>query len=319
MSPFWIAVICAAGLLFIINVLSVATLLIALKRKSVIDLVNNKFIRKTEWGIYLPKLAEGVERFHSLPKERVSIRSFDGLNLVGYYFPCPRKTKRYALLMHGYNSCGKNDFGVAIDSIHEMGLNLLIPDQRAHGESEGKYIGFGILERFDCKAWCEYLVERFGKDIQIAVGGISMGATTVLMASGLDLPEQVKCIYADCGFTSPLAELKHIQNHLLHLPAAGMLFGAGIICRLVAGYNVKELTTADALKKAKKPILFIHGKKDRLVPYQFSLENYEACASDKELFLVEEGLHGTSFFADNEGYRKKLKEFIDKYFDKAGT
>lgn len=315
MSAFWTAVICLAVLLVVINALSIATLLIAIKRKSVIDLVNNKFIQKTEWGIYLPKLVEGVESFNAHQKERVSIKSYDGLNLVAYYFPCPQPSKKYAVLMHGYNSCGKNDFGVAIDFNLELGFNVLIPDQRAHGESEGKYIGFGILERFDCKSWCEYLIERFGNDIQIVVGGISMGATTVLMASGLDLPEQVKCIYADCGFTSPLDELKHIQHNLLHLPASLMMFGGTLVCKLVAGYDVRELTTADALRKAKKPILFIHGKRDKLVPCKFSIENYEACASEKELFLVEEGLHGTSFFADNEGYKKKVKEFLDKYID----
>lgn len=315
MSAFWIVVICLSGLLVLINALSIVTLLIAIKRKATIDLVNNKFIRKTEWGIYLPKLAEGVERFNNHQKERVSIKSFDGLDLVAYYFPCPQPSNRYALLMHGYNSCGKNDFGVAIDFNHELGFNVLIPDQRAHGESGGKYIGFGILERFDCRSWCRYLVERFGKDIRITVGGISMGATTVLMVNGLELPEQVKCIYADCGFTSALAELKHIQNNLLHLPASLMMFGGTVVCKRLAGYNVKEITTADALRKATKPILFIHGKRDKLVPYKFSIENYEACASEKELFLVEEGLHGTSFFADNKGYKKKVKEFIDKYID----
>jgi fermentation-respiration switch protein FrsA (DUF1100 family) len=92
-----------------------------------------------------------------------------------------------------------------------------------------------------------------------------------------------------------------------------MMFGAGVICRLLGGYNVREQSAVDALKNAKKPILFIHGKRDKLVPYKFSEENYEACASEKEILLVDEGLHGTSFFADNEGYTTKLKEFINKY------
>jgi fermentation-respiration switch protein FrsA (DUF1100 family) len=313
MSAFWIVVICVLALFVLINVLYIAALVFLVKRKSVVELVDSRFLRKTEWGKYFPQLAEGVERFNAHQKERVSIKSFDGLNLIANYIPCPQKSDKYVVLMHGYYSCGKIDFGVAVDYNLELGFNVLIPDQRSNGESEGKYIGFGILERYDCKAWCEYLVNRFGDNIQIVLGGVSMGATTVLMASGLDLPEQVKCIYADSGFTSPLAELGHIQKELLHLPASLMVFGADIVCKWLAGYNIKELTTADALRKTRKPILFIHGKRDKLVPYRFSVENYEDCNSDKELFLVEEGMHCTSFFADNKGYKKKVKEFIETY------
>lgn len=315
MKIFITVLLCALALFFLIVLFTAIILRLLIARKPEVNLAHDKIMPKTEWGAYLPQMIKGVEYFNSLQKERVVRKSRDGLNLVAYYIANAGKpeSKKFALLMHGYASCGKNDFALGVEYYGELGYNLLIPDQRAHGESEGKYIGFGILERYDCKMWAEYLIERFGEDIQIVLGGISMGASTVLMASGLDLPKAVKCIYADCGFTEPLEELKYIAKDRLHFKGTPLIIGAGIITRRLAGYNIKECSTIDILKKATRPVLFIHGKADRLVPYRFSEQNYEACSGEKDILLVEGAKHGTSFFDNNEGYRTKLESFLNKY------
>lgn len=313
MSAFWIVFLSALGLFLFIAVLSAVILRMAIGKKPIVDLKNGKLIKKTQLGPHIPILLKGLEQFDRISKERICIKSRDGLNLVAYYIPCENKSNKFALLMHGYFSCGKIDFAVGIEYFHKMGYNLLLPDQRAHGESEGRYIGFGILERYDCKLWAEYLTKRFGSNIQIVLGGISMGASTVLMASGLELPDTVKCIYADSAFTSPVNELKFILRKYLHMPSFPVIYGAGIMCRRFGGYDINECSTVEVLKKAKKPVLFIHGKADKLVPSNFSEENYTACASEKMLFMVDGAMHVTSFFIDNQGYRNKLKEFLEKY------
>lgn len=317
MHTFWIILLSAIGLYLLILIFSAILLRVAIAYKPIIDLSKDKIIRRTEWGIHIPKLVESIEKLSVMQKERIIRKSFDGLNLVAYFIPCPQnpQSRKFALLMHGYASCGKNDFAVGVEYFTQLGYNVLLPDQRAHGESEGKYIGFGILERYDCKMWAETLIERFGDDIQIILGGMSMGATTVLMASELDLPKAVKCIYADCGFTEPIKELKHILRKILHIPGLTLINGAGIMTKRLAKYNIKERSTIDALRNAKKPILFIHGKADKLVPYHFSEENYEACISEKKLLLVEGGMHGTSYFADNEKYKNTVEEFIGKHVE----
>ncbi|MDD4164947.1 MAG: alpha/beta hydrolase [Eubacteriales bacterium] len=306
-----------AGILALIAVISAILVITLILRKPVIDIANDRIVRMTQLKEYIPLLSESIARLNNMQKERIIRKSHDGHDLVAYFFPCENNptSKKYAVLMHGYASCGKNDFAMGVEYFNGMGYNVLLPDHRAHGESGGKYISFGILERLDCKMWAEYLVERFGEDIKILLGGMSMGATTVLLTSELDLPHAVKGIYADCGFTEPIEELRHIAKSFLHVSGIPILIIAKIICKKLAGFDVTERSTIDALKNSKKPILFIHGKSDKLVPYRFSEQNYNACVSEKMLLVVDGGKHGTSFFTDSKGYKKKVEEFVSKYID----
>ena len=184
-------------------------------------------------------------------------------------------------------------------------------DQRAHGLSEGKYITFGVKERFDCVRWAEYVHKRIGGDIFL--DGLSMGSTTVLMASGEKLPDSVRGIIADCGFTSPEEIMTKIMTVDLKIPKDPLFAPVAWMIKKRAGFAVNEYSTLDAMKKNRLPILFLHGKADKFVPYEMTVRAYEACRSEKELLLVENAGHGISYLVEPERCKAALEKFLRKY------
>ena len=188
---------------------------------------------------------------------------------------------------------------------------MLLPDDRAHAPSEGKYIGFGVLDRLDCVDWAKYLVETYGDDVEILLHGVSMGAATVLAASGEeDLPAQVKGIVSDCGFTCAWDALHSQLHDMAHLPADLILPSVEKICKKRAGFDFREHSAIEQVKNAKVPILFVHGGKDQMVPVHMVHELYEACPTEKKLLLVEEAGHGESIgFAPDE-YHQAIRDLF---------
>lgn len=252
------------------------------------------------------------EEARSLPTETVSIVNREGLTLTGHYYPA-ENPKRLLIAMHGWRSSWENDYGASCDFYHNMGCSILYPDQRCTGESEGEYIGYGVLERHDCLSWIEYAVERFGTDIPIYLVGISMGATTVLMTLGFSLPENVRGVIADCGFTSPRAIWSHVMTNNMGIPDKISYPLLNHICNKKAQYDGDEYSTVTALSENAIPVLFVHGGADKFVPISMTFENYEACKGEKEIFVVPGAGHGLSFLVDNEGYTRKVRRFFDKH------
>ena len=246
--------------------------------------------------------------------EEIDIKSFDGLNLKGYLILADKPSKKTVLAIHGYKNCGLNEYSSYVRMYHEMGFNVLIPDDRSHGKSEGKYIGFGWLDRLDCISWAKYIVERFGEDISILLHGISMGSATVMNASGeADLPKQVKGIVADCGFSSAWEQLSHVMLKDFHLHAFPTLYLASLLNKIVCGFYLSENRSVDQVKKAKVPFLFIHGDKDEFVPTKMVYKVYDACASkQKEMHIFEGAAHAESYYVSGEKYVEILKNFLDK-------
>lgn len=263
-----------------------------------------------EWEKYNGFFKEGEEWFCNMDPECITITSFDGLRLQGYYLPC-EDAKRTIVLVHGYHGSGIRDFGCVSKFYHNMECNVLIIDQRAHGKSEGRYIGFGVKERFDCLEWITYLNQRWERKVPIFLDGVSMGAATVLMTSGLELPSNVAGIIADCGFTSPWDICNHVLRKEYHLPSFPVLYIANFICKICAGYGFKDASTREAVKHSKVPILFVHGDKDEFVPTEMSRTNYVECDSEKELEIIKGAGHALSYFTETSRYEKKIKEFLE--------
>ncbi len=261
---------------------------------------------------YRPLFDEGRAWYEAAPRERVEIQSFDGLTLAGQWIP-NGDSRRTVLLMHGYRAAGGvADFGVILPYYYSLGLNLLLVDERACGESEGRYICFGVRERFDCAAWAGYLAERLGPRSSILLDGISMGASTVLMASGLALPAQVKAIVADCGFTSPWAQCAHVARTALHLPAF-LLWPVELWCRLIAGFSLRGADTREALAHNTLPVLLLHGTGDDFVPPRMTEENDAACRAPHETYLVDGAGHGMSYLLKTTFCQKILRDFIARW------
>lgn len=242
------------------------------------------------------------------PSEDLEILSFDGLRLHGRLLPL-ENAKGTILQFHGYRSCPDGDFGCAVPFMRSQGYQVLLVDQRAHQKSEGRYITFGILERQDALFWARELERRFGPEHRLYFDGISMGAATVLMASSLPLPESVRGIIADSGFSSPNAIIGSVIRRL-RLPAKPILWLMDLWCRLLTGASLGSYSVPEAMAQCQIPVLFVHGKADSLVPWEMSRENYDACQSKKTLLLVEGAEHGESFLVDRAACEKALAEFL---------
>ena len=195
---------------------------------------------------------------------------------------------------------------------HSWGFNVLVPDNRAHGESEGKYIGMGWLDRLDVIKWIDYLIATYG-NIKIILYGISMGAATVMFSTAENLPNNVKACIEDCGYTSIWDEFKAIYKKSFKLPTFPILNIANITAKIKAGYSFKEGSVLEAVKKSKIPILFIHGEEDKLVPYNMVEKLYDEASCEKEKISVKNAGHTESSTVDSELYWNKVKKFITKY------
>lgn len=240
------------------------------------------------------------------------IYSHDGLKLKAKFLPAEKETDKVLIAIHGYHSYNLKEYAHYIKFYHDLGFNILLPDNRAHGESEGNFIGFGWLDRLDCIQWIYKMKEYFDKDLQIVLHGISMGSATVLMASGEQLPSDVKCIISDCGFSTLLEEFKHNLNQS-HLPASLLLPTATLLSKKRVGYSFKEASTIDQVKKSYTPTLFIHGDQDDFVPTYMVYDLYNACSAEKDLLIVEGAKHAESFLVDQDLCKETIIQFMNQY------
>lgn len=245
--------------------------------------------------------------------ETVNIQSEDGLRLNGEFYPAKAESHKYLLAIHGYKMDKAAMYGYAAH-YWEKGYHVLVVDQRSHGESEGKYIGMGWLERKDMLQWIDYLTD---KDVQaqIVMHGVSMGAATVMMTAGEELPEQVKACVEDCGFSSVWDIMTSELKARFHLPAYPLVPVASVISKLRAGYDFKEASSVEQLKKAKVPMLFIHGTKDGFVPYYMLQMVYDAHPGAKDMYVVDGVDHTDAVNADVEKYYDKVFTFLNQYVD----
>lgn len=243
-------------------------------RKPTATLENN-INANTNWEQHIDFISKRKEWLLQQKMEDVFIKSDDNLKLHATLLRS-KSNKNCVICFHGYTGKGLNDYGSIAKFYIEQGFNMLIVDERAHGDSEGTYIGFGVLDRYDVVKWVEYAIKRFGNDVNIMLHGDSMGATTVLLASGLNLPKNVKAIVADCGFTSAYDVFSHILKRDYHIPKFPIMNVTEIMTRKKAGYGYNDASTLDAVASTDIPILFVHGDKDDFVPIWMSEKNYEA-------------------------------------------
>ncbi len=239
----------------------------------------------------------------------VSIKSRDHLTLRGLYFPCDGAV-RTVLLAHGYHGAFFKDFSEIAEFYHAHNSNILLITERSHRESEGKYITMGIRESEDLALWCRFLNDSFGNQLPLYLHGISMGSSAVLMAQGENLPDNVRGIIADCGFSSPWEIARHVAKNIVRAPAFLLLPSVNLYARFLAHFSLKEKSVPDILKSAHIPVLFIHGTMDDFVPPHHTIRNYEACAAPKTLCLIDGATHAMSWFFDTEKYSTAVLSFL---------
>ncbi len=264
--------------------------------------------RMPRTAAYDEQIRKMTEDFGSRPYEKVYTRSFDGLRLAARYMHVSDSAP-ICILMHGYKGKPLRDFSGGGPMLLNAGYNVLLVDERACGSSGGKTISFGVNERRDAVSWVEFCEKRFGSDRKLFLVGISMGASTVLMASELLKGTQVRGIIADCPYDSPRKIIEKVALEDMKLPAL-LLFYVKIGARLFGRFDIEACSATGSVKNSDIPFLVIHGDADRFVPEPMSRAMNEARPDISRRVIFEGAGHGMSYFADTARYRDECLDFI---------
>lgn len=239
------------------------------------------------------------------------IQSDDGLTLMGEYFPAEADSHLWMLGVHGYTS-KKEDYRNVASMFAQRGYHVLLPDMRAHGESEGSFIGMGWLDRMDLLNWIDHII-ALDPGAQIILHGTSMGGAAVMMTAGEALPENVKGIIEDCGYTSVWDIFADELEYLFGLPPFPVLHSASIVSKLRAGYSFGEASAVEQLGNARVPMLFIHGGNDNFVRTDMVYEVYAAYPAVKDILVIDGAGHGEAYCMNPELYFDTMFSFIGEH------
>ena len=261
-----------------------------------------------QYEAHRPGISKFVDEMLSRPFEAVTITSHDGKKLYARYYHVADGAP-LQIFFHGYKSSAELDCCGGSKLANRLGQNTLVVDQRSHGKSEGSSITFGVKERKDCLCWIHYARIRFGDDVKIILSGLSMGAATVLMATDLELPENVIGVIADCPYSSPKAIIQKVCRDM-HLPAKLMYPFVRLGARIFAGFDLEESSALSAVAKSGIPILLIHGEDDRFVPCDMSRDIHKSCGSRIVLETVPGAGHGLSYMVAPQRYEEVTTEFV---------
>ena len=306
-------------LLIIISIIIVLVGLILFAGKKCCDMaIKTEVARKYSNLIFTPEQKDAIDKTNDesikwLQKngKETEIISKDGLKLRGYEVKQNPKSNVWVIAVHGYMGRGW-DMVQYVKKFIEWGYNGLIIDLRAHGNSEGKYIGMGWLDHYDLEMWIDKIIEE-NNDCKIVLYGISMGAATVSMTTGENIPQNVKVAIADCGYTTVWDEFKVHLMRIIHVLPFPLLYAASAMSKIFAGYRFKEASTIKQVKKSRTPTLFIHGTKDKFVPYSMLNHIYEAASCKKEKLEIEDAAHAESYNINPHKYWGTIQKFIKNY------
>lgn len=310
--PFLLFILGAIILLTIVS--GVYVFIVGCVRRKDLPWLVEQEIKKTAYGKYYDHIVASDRWLKDHHAQDVYVTSEDGLKLHGLWIPV-KNARGTVLFAHGYRSTMLVDFGLAFDFYHKKGMNLLIPEQRCHGQSEGRFITFGVKESRDMIRWLAFHNAKFG-EIPVMLSGLSMGASTMLYLADKELPRNVRGMIADCGFTSPKDILSNVFTRVTHLPATPSIWVTDLAARLVAGFSLTQEDSRRTLPGNRLPIIMVHGLADDFVPSWMTKEGYKVCAGQKQLLLVEGAGHGVSFLIEKDKYTAMVAEFLDTHIGK---
>lgn len=237
--------------------------------------------------------------------------SNQSLKLHAYEIQNQVESDIWTIIIHGYSGQGSDMIYIAKEFL-DRGYNTLIVDLRGHGKSEGNYIGMGWPDRLDIIDWSNYIISK-NKASKIILYGVSMGAATVMMATGEELPENIKVAIEDCGYTSVWEEFKIQLNNIFNLPTFPVLNAATTVCKFRAKHDINSASCVEQVKKSKTPTLFIHGDQDRFVPFEMLDKVYNAANCKKEKLVIEGATHAQASSTNSKLYWNTIYSFIEKY------
>ena len=241
----------------------------------------------------------------NFPAEDWTLESFDGLKLHAKKFSPAEETDRWAILVHGYGRDGTYAYDYA-DEYLKRGWNVLVPDLRAAGESEGEFITMGALESRDVFDWAS----KLPSDAKIILHGVSMGAATVMMTAALK-PKNLVAVVEDCGYTSAYEMFTAQLNKIFSLPEYPVMPCANNVCKLKTGVKISDAAPLEVVDEITVPILFIHGDADGLVPFEMMGRLYDKAVAPKEKFVVKGAGHADAKRTNPAAYFDKVFTFLE--------
>ncbi len=274
------------------------------------DWLDEAAVAKTPYGQYNKLIHKANAWLTEHNARDVEMKNREGLILRGLWIPA-EKPRGTIILAHGYHSGIYTDFGFVYDRYHKAGLNILVPDQRCHGRSEGKFVTFGVKESLDFLDWAKFHNDYFG-NWPIIFSGLSMGASTTMYVAGQDYPSNTVGFIVDCGFTSPKEIIGIVFKQVTHLPAWPFLWATDLFARWFGGFRLDQCDSVRMLQGNKLPIILVHGLADDFVPCEMTKRSYEACGGPKELLLVDGAGHGVSFAVAEKEYEALVMAFFDR-------
>ena len=257
------------------------------------------------------EIPKGNDFYKNTPHIKLTIKNRADENINAILYKNPSGSNVYVIYCHGYNASVQDNAHMAMHH-YQMGYNVLMPHMRAHKGSDHNYCTMGWLERLDVVDWARF-ISATNKDCKIVLHGLSMGAGTVMMATGEQLPKNVVCAIEDCGYTSVYEVYRAQIWKVAHLPPFPSLAIFRSLAKKIAGFDIKEASAVEAVKRSKTPTLFIHGDADPLVPFRMLDEVYENAACEKEKIVFAGADHATSATKYPELYWSSVKAFIEKY------
>ncbi len=273
------------------------------KKRNVYDIPDSRLYKN-----HRDKLLKQIDEMEKIPHKKVRITSDDGVGLCGRMYNV-RDNAPVLIAFHGYRGNYAWDGYGFFKVCHEMGINIIMIDERAHGESGGNVITFGIKERYDCVKWIQYVIRTYGESINIILAGVSMGASTILMATELGLPANVKGIISDCAYSRPGDIIRQtIRNMGLPLKIVYPLVKMG--AHIFGHFNIEDASPVESVEKLGIPTLFIHGSEDSVVPLAMGDILYEKCSAKKRRIIIDRADHANSALVDYDIYSQTVKEFI---------
>lgn len=252
---------------------------------------------------------EAQDWFDREERDLLEMVSYDNLELSAQYIENEDQKYKTVILAHGFRNTSE-DMGKLAKFYYDEGFNVLLPDARGHGDSEGDYIGYGWHDRLDYVDWIDMAIDEYNAE-EIILHGNSMGAATVLMTSGEELPDEVKGVIADSGYSTVKAELAHQLKNIYNLPAFPLLEVTSVITKIRAGYTLEEASSVKQVEENSAPLLIVHGDADDLVPTKMAHEIFDVAGGEKELWIVPEVGHTKAFDVITEEYQNRLRDFID--------
>lgn len=302
----WVIVGLAAVIL-IAGIICFRIVVVRPKQNSVFDPVPEYYVKHAD------QYNEGLSFYKTRLSESYTLTSRDGLKLKAFYYKHP-SAKRVILLAHGYHGSPIQDYAGLIPFLYEHECSLFLIHERCHGDSEGRYITFGMRESEDIADWMNLLAAfPENKNLDLYFYGISMGAASVMMASAENLPDHVRGLIADCGYADAWEQVCYSVRHFAHIPKIPIMYIIDACCRIFARYSLKDKSPEKAMQKDTRiPVLFIQGTADEMVLAHHTLRNYDSCVAQKTILMVDDAPHAQSCYQDPEKVRKAISDFIGR-------